>query len=366
MKDYSSYPNTTSNHTVLKIMLAAFALLVLFVAGFGVYLYSKFSQPLTYYSRPAVFEVQKGESAGKVGQRLAQEKLISSPLAFRFYLLLHSGLRVQAGRFNLDSSMTLRQVAQNLSAGRGIADEIRVTFVEGRAGSEYGKQLVAAGMINASDFSKVLQSFSESGDFGFLADKPKAASLEGYLFPDTYRFDRVAASVDVMKKMLANFDEKLTRQMRTEISRQNMTIFEAVTLASIIEGEVGRNFKAGTKLSAADLEKIQAERELVSGVFHNRLRINMALQSDATIAFITGSHKTRASSEDIKIESPYNTYLYRGLPPGPIGNPGLDSIKAAIYPSTTDYLYFLSKTDGEAVFAKTLEEHNANKAEYLQ
>jgi UPF0755 protein len=279
---------------------------------------------------------------------------------------LHGSPVIQAGIFTLDSGLPLKEIVTRLSLGKGQADEVQLTFTEGEMAKDYAVQLKAAGIAGASDFLDVTQNFSKVASYTFLADKPANAGLEGYLFPDTYRFSKNDAAAGIVGKMLSNFDSKLTPELRAKIFAAHRTVFEIVTLASIIEGEVGRNVETGARLSDEDAAKIQTERKLVAGVFYNRLKIGMPLQSDATLAYATGVKKFRLSESDLKSTSPYNTYAYSGLPPGPINNPGLDAILAAIEPAETDYLYFLSKPDGEAVFAKTLSEHNANKAKYLK
>jgi UPF0755 protein len=149
--------------------------------------------------------------------------------------------------------------------------------------------------------------------------------------------------------MLDNFNKKLSIKMREDIKKQGKTIFEIITLASIIEKEVSK----------------EEDRKIVAGIFYKRLKQGIHLESCATINYILGNNKKQLSFEDTRVESPYNTYLNKGLPPGPISNPGIFAIKAAIYPQETDYLFFLSKPTGETVFSKTFEEHNKNKRKWL-
>ena len=150
--------------------------------------------------------------------------------------------------------------------------------------------------------------------------------------------------------------------MRGDIEANKQNLEDLIILASIVEKEVGRNKE---NLTLDDLEAMQTEREIVVGVFHNRLKIGMALESDATVNFVTGKADRQPLISDTQVESPYNTYKNQGLPPGPISNPGIGSIRAAIYPVKTEYLFFLNKIDGEAIFSKTYAEHLANKAKYL-
>jgi UPF0755 protein len=186
-----------------------------------------------------------------------------------------------------------------------------------------------------------------SSEFDFLQDKPENESIEGYLFPDTYQIAKGESCEEMLNTMLSNFDKKLTLNLRTEIKNQRKSIFDVVIMASLIEKEV-RTFD---------------DKKIVSGILWKRMAVGMPLQLDATINYITGKSDPSATIKDTKIDSPYNTYKYKGLPKGPISNPGINSIIAAIYPSQTDYWYYLA--DGRTIFSKTLEEHNAAAKMYL-
>jgi len=188
-------------------------------------------------------------------------------------------------------------------------------------------------------------------DYDFLTDAPAKADLEGYLFPDTYRVFASTTADDIARKMLSNFKAKVSPEMMTEISRQKKTLHQIITMASVVEKEV---------TSKNDMK-------IVAGIFWDRIKNGQALESCATLAYILGENKAQYSYEDTRIKSPYNTYLNRGLPLGPIANPGLNAISGTIYPTYTDYNYFLSRPDTkETVFSKTYEEHTANKQKYLQ
>jgi len=189
-----------------------------------------------------------------------------------------------------------------------------------------------------------------SAEFAFLAGKPPFVSYEGYLFPDTYRFFRGASPEEIVKKLVANLGRRLSEAGIIEkIAGRGTSLHELLTLASVIEKEV----------------RTPEDRRLVADVFRRRLEIGMALQADSTVNYVTGKSVAAASSEDVAADSPYNTYKHRGLPPGPICNPGLDAISAALEPQANDYWYFLTDADGGVHYAKTLDEHNANKAKYL-
>lgn len=196
-----------------------------------------------------------------------------------------------------------------------------------------------------------------SDEFAFLADKPKYYGLEGYLFPDTYRIYASSTVTDVIEKMLDNFDAKLTAKMRADIKKQGKSIYEIVTMASIIEKEAPINYQ----------KEDNRDARIISGIFWNRLKIGQGLQSDATLSYIFGDNDPAHSGKELEVESPYNTYKYRGLPPGPICNPGILAIEAAIYPIQTDYYYFLTPLGkNEVVYAHNYEEHLKNKYQYLR
>lgn len=194
-------------------------------------------------------------------------------------------------------------------------------------------------------------------EFSFLDDKPSYYGLEGYLFPDTYRIYASSTVSDVVEKMLSNFDKKLTPKMRADIKSQGKTIYEIVTLASIVEKEAPIDYQNSDDRDA----------RIIAGIFLNRLRIGQGLQSDATLSYIFGDSKPAHSGIELESDSPYNTYKYRGLPPGPICNPGSLALEAAIYPIMTDYNYFLTpKGKSEVIYARTYDEHLQNKYKYLK
>lgn len=196
-----------------------------------------------------------------------------------------------------------------------------------------------------------------SEEFSFLADKPKYYGLEGYLFPDTYRIYASSTVEEVIEKMLDNFDAKLTDKMRADIKKQGKSVYDIITMASIIEKEAPLDYQ----------KEENRDARIISGIFWNRLKIGMPLGSDATLTYIFGDTEAAHSGKDLEVDSPYNTYKYRGLPPGPICNPGIIAIEAAIYPITTDYLYFLTpKGNNEVIYAHNNEEQSANKYKYLK
>lgn len=297
------------------------------------------------------FIIKEGERVKQISANLEKEKLIAGKDFFEVYIWQKKvASMIQAGNYELSSSMTIPEIVNIFIAGKVKGNDIYITIPEGFSNKEIDKRLAERGLIQEGeflDFDKK-QDINLSG-YEFLQDKPKEVGLQGYYFPDTYIYYKNSSLKDIAKKMLDNFDGKLSFELREEIKKQNRSVFETIILASIIEKEAG---------FPEDMKKI-------SGVFQNRLKIGKPLESDATINYITGSGRAQSTIEDLQIDSLFNTYKYVGLPPSPISNPGIMAIKAAVYPEKTDYFYFLTKKDGETVFSKVYDEHLKNKSKYL-
>lgn len=296
-----------------------------------------------------IFEVKKGEGNAEIAANLQKEGIISNKIYFYYYLRTHALTnKLLPGNYQLNGKLTIPEVAVTLTEKK---DEfIKVTFPEGWTMAQMAERLTANG-FPGDDFLTIAQKPSDEllAKFDFFNSLPKGKGLEGYLFPDTYFFSREATGNGIIQKMLNNFGEKLTPEIRQEITAQDKNLYQILTMASILEGEV----------------KSEADRKMVSGLFWNRIKNSQALQSCATVAFVLGEKKLQYSFDDTRVVSPYNTYLNKGLPPGPISNPGLVSILAALRPTESQYNYFLSDPNtGETIFSKTLDEHNANKLKY--
>lgn len=260
----------------------------------------------------------------------------------------------------------LRQARQSAKAA-----EIKITLIEGWNTKEIADYLDSqqnrdpARIVSSREFLEAEKKFDPSS-YPLLASKPASADLEGFLFPDTYFIPKAAPAAEtlsgiIIKKALDNFSLKFTAQMQEQAKTEGYSIYQIITLASIIEKETGRNAVTDQQKKA-----LNDERGIIAGIFYNRLKAGMPLQSDATVNYITGKNSPSVSDQDTKIDSPYNTYLYKGLPPGPIANPSLSSIMAALYPTASNYLYFLHKQpSGEPVYSATYEEHLKNKQKYL-
>ncbi|MBI4050327.1 MAG: endolytic transglycosylase MltG [Candidatus Doudnabacteria bacterium] len=339
----------------LKLIQWLVILALVFGAAFLVYAAVKVNRPYSVQGAEKTFLIAPGQTTHEIAAALAEQDLISNALVFRLYVrFLGSSGKLQAGAYHLSAALSMREIAAALAAGRVIPNEVRLTVIEGWNLRDIAGALAKLGVASASEFYRA------------TGEPLEKNSLEGYLFPDTYFIARDAKPEDVVKKMKANFDRKVDEALRAEIAARNRTLNDVVILASIVEREVGRNVKPGTRLSETELARIAEERRIVAGIFLNRLEEKMPLESDATVAYITGSNLSRATLEETKIKSPYNTYQNRGLPPGPIANPSLDAIRAATNPIATNYFYFVTDEEGVAHFARTLAEHKANRARYLK
>lgn len=290
-------------------------------------------------------EILPGAQADAIAQRLIDAGVVQDRWSFRFALWQSGSDRhLQAGEYRFDRPLTAIEVAEKLV--RGQVHLRPITFPEGLTIADMARIFEAEGFGSAA-------SFIEASDRSALvaALDPDAPNLEGYLFPDTYALPRDATAGDLVRLMVERFERAFDEDLRRRAAERELSIREVVTLASIIQAET------------AKLE----ERGLVSAVFTNRLRLGMALQCDPTVIYalrLAGLYDGNLTREDLDFDSPYNTYRYAGLPPGPIAAPGGELIHAALHPADVGYLYFVSRNDGSHVFASSLREHNRNVQEY--
>jgi len=298
-----------------------------------------------------IFVIEEGRGVNEISEGLFELGLINNKLAFEIYAWLWGKEdEFIAGLYNLNKGMTIRELTRYLTT-EATPRERDIIIIEGWNSKQIADYLEKEGIVSGTDFLNYVSKVNPElkSDYQFLEDLDIDESLEGYLFPDTYRIFNKATTSEIVGKMLTNFDKKLTTDLREEIARQGQTIEEIITLASIIEKEVATD----------------EDRKIVSGIFQKRLRDNYPLQSDATVNFITGKGLVQPTREDTQIDNRYNTYKYLGLPPGPICNPGISSIMAVIYPNQTPYYYFLTTPDGQVIYSKTYNEHLRNKQKYL-
>jgi UPF0755 protein len=300
---------------------------------------------------PAPFNILPGESVPSITQRLWEAGLITNPSAFRSYLQ-YSGLdtTLQAGDFNLSPAMTALQIAQEIQSS--ISEEVTLVILAGWRVEEIAASLPATGLeITATEFIQAMEAVP--GRYSFSDELP-GSSLEGFLFPGSYSMPRQASVNQLLSKILMNFEAQVNNEMQVGFSNQGLSVYQAVTLASIVEREAIND----------------EEMPMLASVFYNRLAINQRLASDPTVQYALGYNTQQAtwwtnplSLTDLEIDSPYNTYLYPNLPPGPICNPGLSALRAVAFPAQTPYYYFRAACDGSGnhLFAETYEQHLANE-----
>jgi peptidoglycan lytic transglycosylase G len=321
--------------------------IVLMVAGFaGWRIVLAEMSPFKGYDGPEHFvEIPEGSGPTSIGRRLADAGVIRDRLGFRFEIL-RSGLgrRLQAGEYRFDRPMTVKEVVDKIA--RGDVYLVPVTFREGLTMREMAQLFESKGLGSAKEFS------TQASDVKLIRNlDPAAKDLEGYLFPDTYAMTRHTTAAQLVPRMVEGFEKALTPETLSAADGRGLSVRELVTLASIVEKETGK----------------PEERPLVAAVYSNRLKIGMALQCDPTVIYAlerANRYNGNLTRENMQIDSPYNTYRYPGLPPGPIANPGRASLDAAARPADVPYLYFVARGDGSHAFAATLEEHNRNVDQY--
>lgn len=293
---------------------------VILIGGFLIY------QGIYYPIEPGsdqtvIFLVKKGEGAKEISINLKEQGLIRYSSFFRVYALIEDKAEeLKAGEYELSLSMNVVEIVNKLASGDRIKKMI--TIIEG---------------WTIEDIASYLEVEELDSD------------LEGYLFPDTYEISPEDGIEEIIEKMLDNFNKKMSLELIEEIASQGKTIHEIVIMASLIEKEV-RTFE---------------DKKIVSGILWKRIEVGMPLQVDATITYITNRKSTEILQKELEIDSPYNTYKYKGLPFGPICNPGMESILAAVYPESSEYWFYLSTPEGETIFSKTLKEHSEAREKYL-
>ncbi len=291
-------------------------------------------------------KIEKGLSAREVSSFLESRKLIKSALSFDLLtVLLRAQNKIQSGEYLLSPSMSNLKILRILRQGDTAPEQlVKITFPEGLSIYKMGEKLKEEKITIGEDFKNLVDypKINElAQEFAFLKEV-KTKSLEGFLFPDTYLIEMKTSKARLVHLMLKRFDKEVMSFWRKAKKDTSYSLFEIITLASIIQKEAA----------------LKEEMPIVSSVFRNRLNIHMKLDACTTVKYAL-EHPTKIVYYDqLKYDSPYNTYIYAGFPPGPICNPGLDAIRAAVYPAETAYLYFVANKDGSHHFSKSLEEHN--------
>ena len=312
------------------------------LAGLGVagWFYAGVQRPYKGYAEAEQFvDIPPGTGTAGMARRLADAGVVRSAEAFRLAVWLRgSGRRLQAGEYRFDQPLPASAVVDRLA--RGDVYVRALTFREGLTVREMAAVFENAGFGQAPDFLEAAKNAALIQELD-----PAAPDLEGYLFPDTYTLPRRTTAAQLIERMVARFKQVMTPELQKRAGEQGLNVRQLVTLASLVEKETAK----------AD------ERPIVAGVYTNRLRIGMGLQCDPTVIYalmLAGRYDGNIRKGDLQIDSPYNTYRYAGLPPGPIAAPGEAALQAAANPADVPYFYFVSRNDGSHVFSTTLDEHN--------
>lgn len=336
-------------------------LVLTIVVGLGSYIYirswysSGINQKDTESTEIVTLEIPAGSSSQQIGELLQKEGLIDDTNLWNVYTRINNPVFL-AAEFKIPSSMSLVEIADLLQQEPEI-DTIWVTFPEGRTRKQYvtilqeNQAQFTEGNFTATQFDDITEfpdnySFSEEVQNFLDTYKPEGRSLEGFLYPETYAFEPDFTSQEVVEVMISQL---MTRVEELIVETEDRTFYETLTLASVVEKE---------SLNETD-------RPNVASVFSNRLDIGMKLESDATVNYATGKSERRPTYEDIQISSPYNTYVNVGLPPGPINNPRIESIRHSLNPPQTEYYFFIHEIDGTAHFGRNFQEHSNNVCKYL-
>ena len=331
----------------MKRFVVRSALVVAIVVFIGIaWLYTAVQWPYRGYTvAEQIVEIPRGSSTGVIAQRLKDAGVVRSVTAFRVAVYLQkAGGRLQAGEYVFDRPMTAAEVVDKLR--RGDVYLLSITFREGLTVRQMAKLFAEKGLGTAAEFVRAAADPTRIQPLD-----PAAPDLEGYLFPDTYSLPRRTTAPQLVERMVSRFEQALTPEIRQQAAARGLGVRELVTLASIIEKETGK----------------AEERPMVAAVYANRLKIGMGLQCDPTVIYAlerAGRYTGNLTRDDLRFDSPYNTYRYAGLPPGPIAAPGKASLAAAANPADVPYLYFVSRNDGSHAFASTLDEHNRNVRQF--
>ncbi len=301
-------------------------------------IYSYLISPVSDKTEPVIVNIKRGMTTQDIGKLLQEKGLIRNAALFRTIAKIQNLEKsLQAGEYSLTPNMNLSSVVQKLSIGEIVY--VQFTVPEGFTLNQVATLLEEKKIGKATKFKEYAAQYQIEYARG-VADTVKY-KVEGFTFPSTYKVANGVSEKDILDMMVGEFETKLTPAMRKRASEMDMSIWDLITIASLVEKEA----------------KLAKDRPLIARVFLNRIKLDMPLQSCATIQYILGYPKPELTIEDTKIDSPYNTYLHGGLPPGPIANPGLEAIQAVLYPADNDYLYFVADKDGGHRFSRTFAEH---------
>jgi UPF0755 protein len=310
-------------------------------------------------TKPVKVEIPIGSGVTSIGNILEENGIVKNATVFKYYVKFNNESGFQAGSYDLTPSMTLSEIVNSLKTGKVMRKAVfKITIPEGLQldkiaeiiadKSPYKKDEIEK-KLNDKKWLEQLKKEYPNLITDELLNKDIKRPLEGYLYPVTYSFYEKKPSLEeILTKMIAQTDEVLA-QYKSSMADREFTAHKLLTMASLIEEEATE----------------KADRGKISSVFYNRIEEGMPLQTDPTVLYALGEHKSRTVYKDLEVDSPYNTYKVKGLPPGPIANAGLSSIEAALQPEDTNYYYFLASSNGSVYYSETLEEHNEKKAKYI-
>ncbi|WP_042458664.1 endolytic transglycosylase MltG [Neobacillus dielmonensis] len=345
----------------IVLIISVLLLLLIIIIGGGGYLYIQSAlKPIDAGSKQnKVVEIPLGSSVTGIGETLEKNGIIKDAKVFKYYVKLKNEGGFMAGKYELSPSMDVPEIVGRLKTGKVLANaSFKITIPEGKQLTE-----IAAIMAKATNQNET-EVFNKLNDGEFIKqvmtkfpdlltteiNNPAVKyPLEGYLYPATYPFYKPNPTVEEMVSAMLSKTQEVLADYSEEMNQKNVSVHQVLTMAALVEEEA----------------TAKTDRKKIASVFYNRMDKGMPLQTDPTVLYAQGKHKERVMYKDLEVNSPYNTYLHTGLPPGPIANSGKSSIEAALEPEQTDYYYFLATETGDIIFTKTLEEHNQEKEKYI-
>ncbi len=294
---------------------------------------------LTHNTQTSIVSIKKGESLRELGDTLQGEHMIASSNFFVLYARL-TGVETQikAGSYRIDNALSMKEILRRIVGGEVL--RYQVTIPEGYTNDQIARLLVSKGIVTNDGWRAALK--TEKFAYPFLENAPAGPKrLDGFLFPATYDLYADFTASEIQQMMLERFGTAFTPDLQQRARQEGLSVRQVIILASIVEREA----------------RLESERPIIASVFLNRLKHGMRLESCATVQYVLGTPKEKLTYQDVRIPSPYNTYLHDGLPPGPISNPGLASIRAVLYPANSNYYFFVAKGDGSHVFSTTYGQH---------
>ncbi len=334
------------NKNKWKIMMLASIVLVVSI---GIFMFTEIGPYNKNNKNNIVVEIPSGSTSSQITDILYENKLIKNKTLFKVVAKVSNDVpKIKAGKYLLNQTYSNNDIINILASGKIYQDGIKITIPEGSTSTEIIDILISKKLGSKEVYNKLVQNPKEFYDQYLYLKEKDITSLEGFLYPETYYFNKDDSEKKVISQMLSAFDKNYDDKLKDRQKELNMSLQQIVNLASVIEKEA----------------VLDEDRTTISSVFYNRLKIDMPLQSDATIQYAFPERKKIVTYNDLKIDSPYNSYKNKGLPPTPISNPGIKSIEAALYPEDTEYLYFVAKMNGGNSYNVEYEDHLKAVKEY--